>query len=195
MSTFTAAHRSYVMSLYKRTLKNSLDWTVRRDLWRAEAMMIRAEFERNRDVHDPRALAVILEKAEANLAKKKHPDPVISPLYPGGTKCRSGSATHPFVFYTHFLLNTTHVSIATACNGSTLRPPFRTSALSDHIPYSRENVWSKIEIGRQAVISSSLLHVSLPTLIFLPFTSGSGPILVIDSFRLEGSGARTFNLS
>lgn len=48
MSTFTAAHRSYVMSLYKRTLKNSLDWTVRRDLWRAEAMMIRAEFERNR---------------------------------------------------------------------------------------------------------------------------------------------------
>ncbi|KAF4575349.1 hypothetical protein EYR36_006708 [Pleurotus pulmonarius] len=99
MSTFTAAHRSYVMSLYKRTLKNSLDWTVRRDLWRAEAMMIRAEFERNRDVHDPRALAVILEKAEANLAKKKHPDPVISPLYPGGTKWERNTPVrvlHPF---------------------------------------------------------------------------------------------------
>lgn len=30
-----------------------------------------------RDVHDPRALAVILEKAEEDLAKRKHPDPYI----------------------------------------------------------------------------------------------------------------------
>jgi len=29
------------------------------------------------DVHDPRALATILEKAEAELASKKHPDPYI----------------------------------------------------------------------------------------------------------------------
>ncbi|KAJ8507376.1 hypothetical protein ONZ45_g10246 [Pleurotus djamor] len=85
-SSFSAAHRLYVKSLYRRSLKNALDWTIRRDLWRAEAMQIRARFEQNRDVHDPRALAVILEKAEAELAKRQHPDPVISPLYPGGTK-------------------------------------------------------------------------------------------------------------
>lgn len=30
-----------------------------------------------RDVHDPRALAVILEKAEEELARKRHPDPYI----------------------------------------------------------------------------------------------------------------------
>ena len=30
---------------------------------------------KNRDVHDPRALAVILEKAEVELAAMKHPDP------------------------------------------------------------------------------------------------------------------------
>ncbi|KAF8897779.1 NADH-ubiquinone oxidoreductase complex I subunit [Infundibulicybe gibba] len=76
-STFSSAHRLYVKSLYKRYLTNALDWTVRRDLWRAQAMEIRAEFERNRNVHDPRALALILEKAEADLAHKKHPDPYI----------------------------------------------------------------------------------------------------------------------
>lgn len=77
----------------------------------------------------------------------------------------------------------------TPCNGSALRPPFCPSALSHHISDSREYVWLKIEIGRQAVISSSLLHVSLPALIVLPFTMGSGPILVIDSFGHESPDA------
>ncbi|KAM6496106.1 hypothetical protein JOM56_008812 [Amanita muscaria] len=76
-SPFTIAHRSYVKSLYKRYINNALDWTVRRDLWRPQVLQIRAEFERNRDVHDPRALAKILAKAEADLAAKKHPDPYI----------------------------------------------------------------------------------------------------------------------
>jgi hypothetical protein len=46
--TFGTVHRQYVQSLYKRRLKNSLDWTIRRDVWRGKAMQIRAEFERNR---------------------------------------------------------------------------------------------------------------------------------------------------
>lgn len=45
---FTAAHRSYVKSLYRRILNNELNWIVQRDLWRARALAIRAEFERNR---------------------------------------------------------------------------------------------------------------------------------------------------
>ncbi|PPQ79511.1 hypothetical protein CVT25_003393 [Psilocybe cyanescens] len=88
-TAFSSAHRLYVKSLYKRSLKNALDWTIRRDLWRAEAMQIRAEFDANRDVHDPRSLARILEEAEARLAKFQHPDPVIAPTAPGGTKCFS----------------------------------------------------------------------------------------------------------
>ncbi|KAI0776209.1 hypothetical protein BD413DRAFT_527249 [Trametes elegans] len=83
---FTAAHRSYVKSLYRRMLTNELDWIVQRDLWRARALTIRAEFERNRDVHDPRALAAILEKAEKALADRKHPDPYHPPEAPDGTK-------------------------------------------------------------------------------------------------------------
>lgn len=47
-TTFSSAHRIYVKSLYKRKLTNALDWTVRRDIWRAQAMQIRAEFEQNR---------------------------------------------------------------------------------------------------------------------------------------------------
>ncbi|KAF8555372.1 NDUFB9, NADH-ubiquinone oxidoreductase [Imleria badia] len=84
--SFSAVHKSYVKSLYRRMLKNELDWVVRRDIWRGRAMVIRAEFERNRDVHDPRALAEILQKAEADLAAKLHPDPYIPPTMPGGTK-------------------------------------------------------------------------------------------------------------
>ena len=50
VSPFTAANRFYVKSLYRRKLKNALDWTIRRDLWRPQALLIRAEFERNRCV-------------------------------------------------------------------------------------------------------------------------------------------------
>ncbi|KNZ77233.1 NADH dehydrogenase [ubiquinone] 1 beta subcomplex subunit 9 [Termitomyces sp. J132] len=95
-TTFSTAHRIHVKSLYRRYLNNALDWTIRRDLWRPQALQIRAEFERNRNVHDPRALAVILEKAEADLADKKHPDPYIAPMFPGGTKwyvCNSMTRT------------------------------------------------------------------------------------------------------
>jgi hypothetical protein len=36
----------------------------------------------NRNVHDPRALAAVLEKAEADLAQRRHPDPYISESAP-----------------------------------------------------------------------------------------------------------------
>jgi hypothetical protein len=48
MSSFSNAHRLYVKSLYRRFLTNELDWTVNRQEWRARAMSVRAEFERNR---------------------------------------------------------------------------------------------------------------------------------------------------
>ncbi|KIJ69764.1 hypothetical protein HYDPIDRAFT_120780 [Hydnomerulius pinastri MD-312] len=89
-TTFSSVHRQYVKSLYRRMLKNELDWVVRRDIWRGRAQIIRAEFERNRDVHEPRQLAQIFEKAEAQLASRMHPDPYIPPSMPGGTKwCRN----------------------------------------------------------------------------------------------------------
>ncbi|KAG9011530.1 hypothetical protein FRB94_008099 [Tulasnella sp. JGI-2019a] len=49
-------------------------------------MGIREEFEKNRDVKDPRALAEIFAKAEAQLKNTLHPDPYIPAMMPGGTK-------------------------------------------------------------------------------------------------------------
>ncbi|KAK0491416.1 hypothetical protein IW261DRAFT_1413724 [Armillaria novae-zelandiae] len=107
-STFSSAHRLYVKSLYKRYLKNELDWTVTRSIWRAKALLIRAEFEKNRNVHDPRALAVILERAEAELAAKKHPDPYISPLFPNGTKWERNTPPPMGPLYEHELAEAAH---------------------------------------------------------------------------------------
>lgn len=116
MSTsFSAAHRLYVKSLYKRYLTNALNWTVRRDVWRLQAIEIRAEFERNRyvgffafwpqckgtqrlrlspsNVHDPRALAKIFQKAEADLAARQHIDPYIRTLQSQGLSLSSCART------------------------------------------------------------------------------------------------------
>lgn len=74
-SAFSQAHKSYVKSLYRRYLKNSLDWCIRRDVWRDRAIEIRVEFERHRNVRNPRELANLFEKAERELKRTQHPDP------------------------------------------------------------------------------------------------------------------------
>ncbi|KAI0700569.1 hypothetical protein BC835DRAFT_1326732 [Cytidiella melzeri] len=107
-SPFTAAHRSYVKSLYKRYLTNDLNWTIRRDLWRANALAIRAEFDRNRDIHDPRALAAILEKAEADLAKRAHPDPYRPATAPDGTKWERNAPPPVAPIFDHRAYNAAH---------------------------------------------------------------------------------------
>ncbi|KAI5858101.1 NADH dehydrogenase 1 beta subcomplex subunit 9 [Tricharina praecox] len=81
-----SATRSAVMSLYRRALNTSLHWTVRRDLWRVQALNIRDMFEANRDVTDPRQLSKLLQETEKTLQKWKHPDPYVAPTAPGGSK-------------------------------------------------------------------------------------------------------------
>lgn len=44
----------YYRSLYRRSLKLSLDWAVHRQIWRGQAVYIRSLFEANKDVRDPR---------------------------------------------------------------------------------------------------------------------------------------------
>ncbi|MBW0534901.1 hypothetical protein O181_074616 [Austropuccinia psidii MF-1] len=83
---FTDAHRVYVQRLYRRALKQSLDWIVFRDIWRQKAIEIRVKFERNRDVKDPRAVSKLLAEAEVEISKFQHPDPYKPPLAADGTK-------------------------------------------------------------------------------------------------------------
>lgn len=42
-TAFSTAHKAYVQSLYRRYLRNSLDWCIRRDVWRDRAIEIRAD--------------------------------------------------------------------------------------------------------------------------------------------------------
>ncbi|KAI5481876.1 hypothetical protein MNV49_000153 [Pseudohyphozyma bogoriensis] len=86
VSPFSVAHKRYVQHLYRRALKGSLDWYVRRDLWRNKAIEIRVQFERNRDVKDPRAVAALLNEAEKEVQRLSHPDPYKPSLFPDGTK-------------------------------------------------------------------------------------------------------------
>ncbi|KAG0750350.1 hypothetical protein G6F57_000762 [Rhizopus arrhizus] len=81
-----AAHRSQVQSLYKRSLKLSLDWYIQRDLWRQKALEIRARFEQNRNITNPKEIKALLEKTEKELQEWDHPDPYRLPTGPDGTK-------------------------------------------------------------------------------------------------------------
>ncbi|RUS34433.1 hypothetical protein BC938DRAFT_480497 [Jimgerdemannia flammicorona] len=89
-ASFQAAHRASVQSLYRRSLKLSLDWYIRRDLWRQKALEIRSQFEANKHVTSPRELEALLAKTEQQLAEAAHPDPYRTPLLP---KVQNGNAT------------------------------------------------------------------------------------------------------
>jgi NADH dehydrogenase (ubiquinone) 1 beta subcomplex subunit 9 len=73
--SFQTAHRLYVKSLYKRSLQLSLDWYIRRDLWRQKALDIRHQFELNKNVTSPKELQQIFAKTEKQLEDFAHPDP------------------------------------------------------------------------------------------------------------------------
>ncbi len=47
-------HTDSLRSLYRRSLKLSLDWCVHRYIWRGQALYIRSVFEANRNVREPR---------------------------------------------------------------------------------------------------------------------------------------------
>ncbi|KAI7870017.1 hypothetical protein BDF14DRAFT_225227 [Spinellus fusiger] len=85
-TAFKNAHRLHVQSLYKRSLKLSLDWFVQRDQWRQKALDIRAQFERNKHITSPKELQAVLAKTEQELEDWAHPGIYRLPLGPEGTK-------------------------------------------------------------------------------------------------------------
>ncbi|OQO01723.1 hypothetical protein B0A51_17221 [Rachicladosporium sp. CCFEE 5018] len=78
--------KTQVLSLYRRSLKLSLDWAVHRYIWRGQALYIRSLFEANRHVSEPRQQRAIMNEAMDLLEKWKHPDPYRPPTAPGGSK-------------------------------------------------------------------------------------------------------------
>ncbi|KAK7204333.1 hypothetical protein BZA70DRAFT_280512 [Myxozyma melibiosi] len=86
MSAFTPFSPQHVFSIYRRALRTTLSWTIRRDIWRQEALQIRAQLESNKDVIDPRKIRELITAAELKLRAGRHPDPYIPPSRPGGSK-------------------------------------------------------------------------------------------------------------
>ncbi|OCK99345.1 uncharacterized protein K441DRAFT_652813 [Cenococcum geophilum 1.58] len=80
------ASKAAVLSLYRRSLKLSLDWAVHRYIWRSQALYIRSLFEANKHVTEPRQQRILIQETENLLEKWKHPDPYRPPTAPGGSK-------------------------------------------------------------------------------------------------------------
>ncbi|RYR69808.1 hypothetical protein Ahy_A03g016356 [Arachis hypogaea] len=81
-----AAQRERVRILYRRALKDTLNWAVHRHLFYDDAANLRERFEQHRHVEDLDTIDRMIEDGEATYNKWRHPDPYIVPWAPGGSK-------------------------------------------------------------------------------------------------------------
>ncbi|KAJ8642234.1 hypothetical protein MRB53_018928 [Persea americana] len=81
-----AAQKERVRILYRRALKDTLNWAVHRHLFYQEASDLRERFEANKHVEDANTIDILIEEGEATYNKWRHPDPYIVPWAPGGSK-------------------------------------------------------------------------------------------------------------
>ncbi|KAM7265001.1 hypothetical protein ACFE04_002684 [Oxalis oulophora] len=89
-----AAQKERVRTLYRRALKDSLNWAVHRHIFYQDADTLREKFETNRHVDDLDTIDRLTEEGEASFNKWRHPDPYIVPWAPGGSKfCRNPPPT------------------------------------------------------------------------------------------------------
>ncbi|KAK9873390.1 hypothetical protein WA026_022453 [Henosepilachna vigintioctopunctata] len=77
-------HTQRVKSFYKRVLRNLENYYDKRNVFRYHAVLMRAEFEKNRDIKDMRQAKKLLEDGEEELFQNMHPIPKLFPLSPGG---------------------------------------------------------------------------------------------------------------
>mmetsp|Transcript_26231 Transcript_26231/g.46658 ORF Transcript_26231/g.46658 Transcript_26231/m.46658 type:complete len:111 (-) Transcript_26231:172-504(-) len=85
MAASSLSNRARCMRLYRHALKDSLHWVFSRDVWMAEAVKIRSEFEAYKHVTEPAAVSALLDKGEKQLATETHPNPYIVPYFYGGS--------------------------------------------------------------------------------------------------------------
>jgi NADH dehydrogenase (ubiquinone) 1 beta subcomplex subunit 9 len=71
-------HQQRVTRLYRNSLKHLLSWCIGREGWRHEALDLRARFDTYKYETDRRRINAILEDAEAEFERRKHPYPYIS---------------------------------------------------------------------------------------------------------------------
>ncbi|KAJ7978529.1 NADH dehydrogenase [ubiquinone] 1 beta subcomplex subunit 9 [Quillaja saponaria] len=81
-----AAQKERVRILYRKALKDTLNWAVHRHLFYQDASELRERFEANKHVEDPDTIDRMIADAEETYNKFRHPDPYIVPWAPGGSK-------------------------------------------------------------------------------------------------------------
>eukprot|EP00731_Ephydatia_muelleri_P018747 Em0011g787a len=91
------SHAQRVTRLYRNAQKHLLSWTVDRQAWRQEAVILRAKFDAHKDLKDIARAAQLLEEGEREFERRKHPDPYISPEAPEGSKWERNMAPPPHV--------------------------------------------------------------------------------------------------
>ncbi|KAK8508992.1 hypothetical protein V6N12_016836 [Hibiscus sabdariffa] len=84
--TRRAAQKERVRILYRRALKDTLNWAVHRHLFYQDASDLREKFEANKNVEDLDTIDKMIAAGEATYNKWRHPDPYIVPWAPGGSK-------------------------------------------------------------------------------------------------------------
>ncbi|KAG5358208.1 NADH dehydrogenase [ubiquinone] 1 beta subcomplex subunit 9 [Yarrowia sp. B02] len=83
---FSEANKKLVSSMYRQSLKLARNWISNRQLFRQKAVEIRHKFDQNAQISNPKLLERALEDTRAHLYEFRHPDPIVPPSYPGGTK-------------------------------------------------------------------------------------------------------------
>ncbi|KAA8546040.1 hypothetical protein F0562_020509 [Nyssa sinensis] len=81
-----AVQKERVRILYRKALKDTLNWAVHRHLFYEDASILREKFEANKHLEDPETIDRMIAVGEATYDKWRHPDPYIVPWAPGGSK-------------------------------------------------------------------------------------------------------------
>ncbi|CAO2813478.1 unnamed protein product [Amaranthus hypochondriacus] len=85
-----AAQKQKVRILYRRALRDTLNWAVHRHIFYKDADELRKKFDANKNLQDLDAIDKMIAAGEAEYNKWRHPDPYIVPWAPGGSKfCRN----------------------------------------------------------------------------------------------------------
>jgi len=95
-----AQHRIHVCSLYRQSLRVSLSWSMKREIWYPLAYSIRDRFRGNMNETDPATISSLVQETEYLLKKYRHPDPYYFPHSPGGS-CYQRNTPPPLAIVNH----------------------------------------------------------------------------------------------
>ncbi|KAK4405308.1 Epimerase family protein SDR39U1, chloroplastic [Sesamum angolense] len=120
-----AAQKERVRILYRRALKDTLNWAVHRHLFYPDADALREKFETNRNVEDIELIDRMIAAGEATYNKWRHPDPYIVPWAPGGTKFCRNPTPPPGIAKVHDIWEKTGINLVCVVQQALLRCAYR----------------------------------------------------------------------